>query len=209
VRELKACGTRPTDIAKVLKIGRASVYRVPAIERNPSKHCFEGLGSFTVVRRADRLGRPAGRAGCGDWDPGSAGPGCADQPAGLENERRGGTDGVGERHRNVMDEWADFAGVSGFALGAILLLMAAWGLAIVVIDRWVWAARLDLPLESSIKRRRAPARASGSPARYASNTDRDHRSSNPKKRPSRCWPLRAGLGMVESRLARQYHAAES
>jgi DNA invertase Pin-like site-specific DNA recombinase len=30
VRELKAKGTRPTEIAKVLKIGRASVYRVLA-----------------------------------------------------------------------------------------------------------------------------------------------------------------------------------
>jgi DNA invertase Pin-like site-specific DNA recombinase len=28
VRELKAQGMRPADIAKVLKIGRASVYRV-------------------------------------------------------------------------------------------------------------------------------------------------------------------------------------
>jgi DNA invertase Pin-like site-specific DNA recombinase len=28
VRELKAQGMKPTDIAKVLKIGRASVYRV-------------------------------------------------------------------------------------------------------------------------------------------------------------------------------------
>jgi DNA invertase Pin-like site-specific DNA recombinase len=28
VRELKAQGMRPVDIAKVLKIGRASVYRV-------------------------------------------------------------------------------------------------------------------------------------------------------------------------------------
>jgi DNA invertase Pin-like site-specific DNA recombinase len=30
VRELKAGGMRPTDIAKALKIGRASVYRVLA-----------------------------------------------------------------------------------------------------------------------------------------------------------------------------------
>jgi DNA invertase Pin-like site-specific DNA recombinase len=30
VRELKALGMRPTDIAKTLKIGRASVYRVLA-----------------------------------------------------------------------------------------------------------------------------------------------------------------------------------
>jgi DNA invertase Pin-like site-specific DNA recombinase len=29
VRELKAQGMRPVDIAKALKIGRASVYRVP------------------------------------------------------------------------------------------------------------------------------------------------------------------------------------
>jgi hypothetical protein len=55
---------------------------------------------------------------------------------------------------NVMDELADFAGVSGFALGAILLLMGAWGLAIVAIDRWVWAGRSDLP--SGFKGPRAP-----------------------------------------------------
>jgi hypothetical protein len=34
VRELKAQGMRPVDIAKTLKIGRASVYRVLAADQN-------------------------------------------------------------------------------------------------------------------------------------------------------------------------------
>jgi hypothetical protein len=50
-----------------------------------------------------------------------------------------------------MDEFADFDGFSVFALGAILLLMTAWGCAIVAIDRWVWAGRSDLPPEGFFK----------------------------------------------------------
>jgi hypothetical protein len=50
-----------------------------------------------------------------------------------------------------MDEFADFDGLSGFALSIILLLMASWGFAIVAIDHWVWAGRSDLPPEHSSK----------------------------------------------------------
>ena len=41
-------------------------------------------------------------------------------------------------------------------IGRFLLVMAAWGFAIVAIDHWVWAGRPDSPPESSIKWRRAP-----------------------------------------------------
>jgi DNA invertase Pin-like site-specific DNA recombinase len=46
VRELKAQGIRPVDIAKALKIGRASVYRVLAADQSagPSRHEEGGLG---------------------------------------------------------------------------------------------------------------------------------------------------------------------
>jgi hypothetical protein len=44
-----------------------------------------------------------------------------------------------------MDEFASFNENFVLALFAVLLLMAMWGCAIVVIDRWVWAARSDVP----------------------------------------------------------------
>jgi hypothetical protein len=42
-----------------------------------------------------------------------------------------------------MDEFLHFNENSVLALIAVLLLMAIWVCAIVVIDRWVWADRSD------------------------------------------------------------------
>jgi hypothetical protein len=44
-----------------------------------------------------------------------------------------------------MDEFADLNENVVLALIAVLLLMAIFGCAIAVLDRWVWAGRSDLP----------------------------------------------------------------
>jgi hypothetical protein len=46
-----------------------------------------------------------------------------------------------------MDQFADFDGNFVLALVAVLLLMAIFGGAIAVLDRWVWAGRSELPPE--------------------------------------------------------------
>ena len=48
-----------------------------------------------------------------------------------------------------MDQFADFDENFALALFAVLLLMAFFGGAIAVLDRWVWAGRSDLPPERS------------------------------------------------------------
>jgi Helix-turn-helix domain of resolvase len=55
VRELKAQGMRPTDIAKALKIGRASVYRL--LESWPQPLAWLHRGNFGQLAGVDREGR--------------------------------------------------------------------------------------------------------------------------------------------------------
>ena len=55
-----------------------------------------------------------------------------------------------------MDDFTSFNENFVLALFAVLLLMATWGCAIVVIDRWVWAGRSDVPYRELDGNRIAP-----------------------------------------------------
>ncbi len=55
-----------------------------------------------------------------------------------------------------MDEFTSFSENFAVALFAVLLLMAMWGCAIAVLDRWVWAGRSDVPCRGLGGNRMAP-----------------------------------------------------